>query len=41
MDKVLSLCCLVGSMVYVYVKCGWVMGEVYKLIDVLNKINGG
>jgi hypothetical protein len=29
-----------GVLGYVYWEFGWVYGEVYKLIDVLNKIGG-
>jgi len=36
-----SMVVVSGVLGYVYWKFGWVYGEVYKLIDVLNKVNGG
>jgi hypothetical protein len=36
-----SMVVVSGVLGYVYWKFGWVYGEVGKLIDVLNKVNGG
>ena len=36
-----SVMVVIGVLGYVYWEFGWVIGEVNKLIDVLNKINGG